>query len=70
MIDIHCHVGKLYFDPFIDPELVLSWMDKYDVRKAALHPIENPEETAYYVTTWYILCLLYTSCSLRTLPSS
>jgi len=55
MIDIHCHVGKLYFDPFIDPELVLSWMDKYDVRKAALHPIENPEETAYYVTTWYIL---------------
>ncbi len=55
MIDTHCHVGKLYFDPFIEPELVLSWMDKNDVRKACLHPIENPEETAYYVTTWYIL---------------
>ncbi len=55
MIDIHCHCGKLYFDPFIEPELVLKWMDANDVRKAALHPIENPEETAYYVTTWYIL---------------
>jgi len=55
MIDIHCHVGKLYFDPFIEPELVLGWMDANDIRKTALHPIENPEETTYYVTTWYIL---------------
>ncbi|MFP3902675.1 MAG: amidohydrolase family protein [Armatimonadota bacterium] len=55
MIDIHMHVGKLYFDPEITPEDLLRWMDENEVGRAALHPIESPEETFYYVTTDYVL---------------
>lgn len=52
---MHMHVGKLYFDPEITPEDLLGWMDENDIERAALHPIESPEETFHYVTTDYVL---------------
>ncbi|MDO9465318.1 MAG: amidohydrolase family protein [bacterium] len=55
MIDIHMHIGKLYFDKPLEPAQLLDFMDKNGIEKAVLLPIENPEATVYYVTTEYVL---------------
>jgi predicted TIM-barrel fold metal-dependent hydrolase len=55
MIDIHMHVGKLYFERALTPSHLLRFMDRNGIEKAALLPIENPEETYYYVTTDEVL---------------
>ncbi|MDI6827148.1 MAG: amidohydrolase family protein [Armatimonadota bacterium] len=57
MIDIHMHIGRLYHDikkPF-QPSNALKFMDNHGIEQAVLLPIENPEETDYYVTTDYVL---------------
>lgn len=57
MIDIHMHVGRLYYyEPKgLTPSHLLRFMDSHGIEKAALLPIESPEETHYYVTTDYVL---------------
>ena len=57
MIDIHMHVGRLYsFEKkALSPSYLLRFMDEHGIEKAALLPIESPEETDYYVTTDYVL---------------
>jgi predicted TIM-barrel fold metal-dependent hydrolase len=55
VIDIHMHVGKLFFERAITPSRLLRFMDRNGIEKAVLLPIENPEETYYYVTTDYVL---------------
>ena len=57
MIDIHLHIGRLYYfhnKPFT-PSDALRFMDKNGIDKAAVLPIESPEETHYYVTTDYVI---------------
>ena len=57
MIDIHMHVGRLYnFEKkALTPSYLLKLMDKHGIEKAALHPIESPEATDYYITTEEVL---------------
>ena len=55
MIDIHLHIGRLYFEKPLTPSHLLKFMDKNSIEKAVLLPIENPEDTSYYVTTEYVL---------------
>ena len=55
MIDIHLHIGRLYFEKALKPSHLLKFMDKNGIEKAVLLPIENPEDTSYYVTTEYVL---------------
>ena len=57
MIDIHMHVGRLYSfeEKALTPYYLLRFMDEHRIEKAALLPIESPEETHYYVTTEYVL---------------
>lgn len=53
MIDIHLHIGRLYHTmkaPFTSDD-ALRFMDANGIARACLLPIENPEETDYYVTT-------------------
>jgi len=56
-IDVHCHVGRLYVgdDGVLTEEAVLSAMDRAGIERAALLPIESPEEAHFYVTTEEIL---------------
>ena len=51
------HIGRLYYfeKRALTPSYLLKFMDKYGIKKAALLPIENPEETDYYITTDHIL---------------
>jgi predicted TIM-barrel fold metal-dependent hydrolase len=51
------HVGRLYhFETKpLTPSYLLKFMDANCIEKAALLPIESPEETDYYVTTDYVL---------------
>ena len=55
MIDIHTHVGKLVFNKPLKPSQLLRFMDKNGIEKSVVLPIENPEETYYYVTTEEVL---------------
>ena len=57
LIDMHMHVGRLYTDEPepLTPAFLLEFMDRNGIERAALHPIESPEETHYYVTTEYVL---------------
>jgi predicted TIM-barrel fold metal-dependent hydrolase len=57
MIDIHMHVGRLYqFEKrALTPAYLLKLMDTHGIEKAALLPIESPEETDFYVTTEEVL---------------
>ena len=56
MIDIHLHIGRLYFEEKpLTPSYLLKFMDKKGIKKAVLLPIENPEDTSYYVSTEYVL---------------
>jgi hypothetical protein len=57
MIDIHMHIGRLYHElkrPFRASD-ALRFMDENGIEKAAILPIESPEETDYYVTTDYVI---------------
>lgn len=56
-IDTHCHVGRLYVGPNgkLTAQQVLRLMDRSGIERAALLPIESPEEAHYYVTTEEIL---------------
>lgn len=51
------HVGRLYsFEKkALSPSYLLRFMDEHGIEKAALLPIESPEETHYYITTEYVL---------------
>lgn len=56
MIDIHMHIGKLYIgEKSLTPSYLLRFMDNNGIERAALLPIESPEETHYYVTTEYVV---------------
>lgn len=57
MIDIHMHVGRLCQSEkkALTPSYLLKLMDAHGIEKAALLPIESPEETDYYVTTEEVL---------------
>ncbi|MCY3021814.1 MAG: amidohydrolase family protein [Planctomycetota bacterium] len=56
-IDTHCHIGRLYVgnDGLLTEEAVLSAMDRAGIERAALLPIESPEEAHFYVTTEEVL---------------
>ena len=55
-IDIHMHIGKIVFGkPRLTARDVLVKMDELGIEKACLLPIENPEETDYYVTTAQVI---------------
>jgi len=56
-LDIHLHVGHLYVldDEPITPDDLLAFMDRAGIARAALLPIESPEEAHFYVTTEYVL---------------
>lgn len=56
MIDAHMHIGKLYIgEKPLTPSHLLKFMDAHGIERAALLPIESPEEAHYYVTTYYVL---------------
>lgn len=57
LIDVHLHVGRLYvFDPKpLTPRALIAWMNRCGIERAALLPIESPEETHYYITTETVL---------------
>jgi len=56
LIDFHMHIGKLYIgERPLTPSYLLRFMDDNGIEKAALLPIESPEETHYYVTTEYVI---------------
>ena len=56
MIDAHMHIGKLYIgEKPLTPSHLLKFMDAHGIERAALLPIESPEEAHYYVTTHYVL---------------
>lgn len=57
-IDIHTHLGEIFFNTDLKPltpRALISTMDKLGIEKAVILPIENPEETHYYFTTWQVL---------------
>ncbi len=55
-IDIHMHIGKIIFGkPRLTTRDILLKMDELNIEKACLLPIENPEETDYYVTTAQVI---------------
>lgn len=56
LIDTHTHVGLIYdhYEP-LTPRAMLDWMDAHDVEKVVLLPLESPEGSSFYLTTWDIL---------------
>ena len=58
-IDTHLHVGRLYVGEqgIIKPASLLPFMDRAGIERAALMPIESPEEAHFYVTTEEILAV-------------
>ena len=56
IIDFHTHIGRLFFSyPSFTVRKLLKKMDELGISKAVVLPIENPEETDFYVTTETIL---------------
>lgn len=55
MVDIHTHIGKIGLGRPLKPSQLLTFMDRNGIKKAVVLPIENPEETYYYVTTDEVL---------------
>ncbi len=56
LIDVHLHVGKLYVDEgAITPEGAIAYLDAAGIGRAAVLPIESPEEAHCYVTTEQVL---------------
>ncbi len=52
MIDIHTHLGKIMLDREpLTADILLSAMDKLGIEQSVILPLENPEETHYYVPT-------------------
>jgi predicted TIM-barrel fold metal-dependent hydrolase len=55
-IDIHTHLGKIHRgQSYLGPEDLIEWMDKNEIEKCVVLPLENPEENHYYVLTKDIL---------------
>lgn len=56
MIDIHTHIGRIYFgrEPLRRSDL-LHWMDSNGIEKACVMAIENPEECHWYLTSERVL---------------
>ncbi|HOK57007.1 MAG TPA: amidohydrolase family protein [bacterium] len=56
MIDYHVHIGKIFYgrNP-LTPKKLIETMNKYGIEKSIILPIENPEETHFYLTTDYVL---------------
>jgi predicted TIM-barrel fold metal-dependent hydrolase len=59
LIDAHMHVGRLYATEAkaLTPRFLLDFMDRSGIERAALMPIESPEECHYYVTTREVLAV-------------
>ncbi len=56
MIDFHTHIGRLVYKyPQLKVSTLLKRMDRNGIEKAIVLPIENPEETDFYVTTEEVL---------------
>jgi len=55
MIDVHAHIGKIGLGRPLKVYQLLKFMDRNGIEKAVVLPIENPEETYYYVTTDEVL---------------
>ncbi|NOY59000.1 MAG: amidohydrolase family protein [Calditrichaeota bacterium] len=56
MIDFHTHFGRLVHKyPPLKVSTLLKRMDRLGIEQAVVMPIENPEETEYYVTTDEVL---------------
>ena len=56
LIDVHAHAGRLlYGKPFVEPEVLVSIMDREGIDRACLMAVENPEEVDYYFTTEQVL---------------
>lgn len=56
MIDIHTHIGKiLYGKKTLTSTKLIRFMDKQGIEKAVVLPIENPEETHWYSTTFEVI---------------
>ena len=55
-IDFHTHIGKICLEyPRFTAKKLLRRMDDLGISRAAVLPIENPEETHFYVTTETVL---------------
>ncbi|MCD6537192.1 amidohydrolase family protein [Candidatus Bathyarchaeota archaeon] len=55
-IDFHTHIGKIFLEyPRFTAKKLLRRMDELRISRAAVLPIENPEETYFYVTTETVL---------------
>lgn len=56
-IDVHFHLGRLYVgdNGRVDPAAALRLLDMSGIEKAAVLPIESPEEAHFYVTTEEVL---------------
>ena len=56
IIDFHTHIGRLFFSHRVfTARKLLKRMDELGVSRAVVLPIENPEETVFYVTTETVL---------------
>jgi len=56
IIDFHAHIGKLYSSlSRFTAHMLLKTMDNLGISRAVILPIENPEETHFYVTTESVL---------------
>jgi len=56
MIDVHTHLGKIFYGRKpLTPKKLIKTMDRYGIKKAVVLPIENPEETYWYHTTDQVL---------------
>lgn len=56
MIDIHTHIGKIFYGKkILTVSKLLKFMDENEIEKAVVLPLENPEETHFYSTTSEIL---------------
>lgn len=56
MIDYHVHIGKIYYGKnILTPNILLEKMEKNQIEKSVILPIENPEETHFYLTTDTVL---------------
>jgi hypothetical protein len=56
MIDIHTHLGRIYYgrEPLKRSDLI-HWMDVHGIDKACVMAIENPEECHWYMTSDRVL---------------
>ena len=56
MIDVHTHIGRIWFGrSWLTAGKLVRWMDRHGIEMACVMAIENPEELHYYVPTPYVL---------------